>query len=348
MKKMHSLVKASQLKKDGRYIMTGIEEIDKLVGRLEGGNTYLFYGDEEFIDELVHRLMVRAAGEGKVAYMNNTDYHTAKTLLDLDRIAFYAKREGVEPSHVMKKVFFGAAYNELRQPLVAEALAERIDKDCIMLIMHNTTRFLADSKDKRSTLEAMDISVSKLWHKAMQNGLIVVITCDTAMMQNENARLPVPAGSSLLRQIARVSVFFRRVQDGLYAATLVKHPEKKIPESAAISYAEGDAIMGRMTPSFRQVYQSLLERLRNNYLPLLRNEKERRAFERLVSDAWDKEHAAMANSQLPLVLDAMNLTANVHNSAEIEKLAEEVRELKAAVEELKSLVQKQKDNPDKG
>jgi len=36
--------------------------------------------------------MVIGAKQGKVAYMNNTDYHTAKTLLDFDRIAYYAKR----------------------------------------------------------------------------------------------------------------------------------------------------------------------------------------------------------------------------------------------------------------
>jgi hypothetical protein len=86
------------------------------------------------------------------------------------------------------------------------------------------------------------------------------------------------------------------------------------------------------------VYQSVLERLRKNYLPLLRNENKREAFEKLVRDAWDKEHAAMANSQLPLVLDAMNLTANLQNSAEIKQLAEEVKMLRNEVEELKKRI----------
>src|SRR5579875_2628453 len=250
------MIRASQIKQNTKQLRIGIEEIDRLIGGFESGNTYLFYGDEEFIDELVHRLMVIGAKQGKVAYMNNTDYHTAKTLLDFDRIAYYAKREGVEPMQVMHRVIFAAAYNELRQPIVAEVLEKRIDNDFVMLIVHNITRFLADSKDRRSATESIDISLSKLWHIAMQKMLIMIITCDALEAQHGN-------------------------------------------------------------------------------LPLLRNANKREAFERLVRDAWDKEHAAMANSQLPLVLDAMNLTANLHNSAEINQLAEEVKMLRNEVEELK-------------
>ena len=327
-------IRASQIKQNTKQLKIGIEQMDRLIGALESGNTYLFYGDEEFIDELVHRLMVIGAKQGKVAYMNNTDYHTAKTLLDFDRIAYYAKREGVEPMQVMHRVIFAAAYNELRQPIVAEALEKRIDDDFVMLIVHNITRFLADSKDRRSAIEAIDISLSKLWHIAMQKMLIMIITCDA--LEARHGKLPLPSGSSLMRQIARVSVFFRRIQKGGYAAALVKHYEKRVPEFVAL--AGGESMMGRMTPSFRQVYQSVLERLRKNYLPLLRNENKREAFEKLVRDAWDKEHAAMANSQLPLVLDAMNLTANLQNSAEIKQLAEEVKMLRNEVEELKKRI----------
>lgn len=78
--------------------------------------------------------------------------------------------------------------------------------------------------------------------------------------------------------------------------------------------------MGRVTPPFRQLYQELLERLRRNYVPLLRDPGHRRGFEALLSEAWDREHAAMGNSETPLVLDALNLTANIHNSGAIAEL----------------------------
>lgn len=99
--------------------------------------------------------------------------------------------------------------------------------------------------------------------------------------------------------------------------------------------------MGRVTPPFRQLYQELLERLRRNYLPLLRDPVHRRGFEALLSGAWDREHAAMGNSEAPLVLDALNLTANVHNSGAIEELREAVlegaRRMEALEERLRRL-----------
>lgn len=331
--KMQQIVKASQLKKDQRRLAIGIEELDNLIGGLEEGYSYLFYGDQEFIDQLVHWLMVKGTTAGKVAYMNNTDYHTAKTLLDIDRVASYAKVEGVEPIYAMQSIFFAAAYNEFRQPVAAEALAERIKDDFAMLIIHNIDRFLADAKDRRNAFEAMDISISKLWHKAMQNSVIMIITCGA---REGKGKLASPSCSSLVKQIARVAVFFRKIQDGAYAASLVKHYEKRVPESVIL----GDRALGRITPSFRQVYQATLARLRKNYLPLLRSEKEKEAFEMLVREVWDREHAAMANSQLPVVLDAMNLTANLYNSVMISQLFEELRELKMMVEEMKGSTKK--------
>jgi len=71
--------------------------------------------------------------------------------------------------------------------------------------------------------------------------------------------------------------------------------------------------MGRITPPFRQSCIDLLERLRKNYAGMLRDAQNREAFELLLREAWDREHAAMANAEAPLVIDALNLTANVSN-----------------------------------
>ena len=84
--------------------------------------------------------------------------------------------------------------------------------------------------------------------------------------------------------------------------------------------------MGRITPPFRQLYQETLEQLGGNYVALLRDPENRKGFELLLKEAWDREHAAMGNSGLPLVLDALNLTANVHNSGAIAELREAMAE----------------------
>ena len=110
--------------------------------------------------------------------------------------------------------------------------------------------------------------------------------------------------------------------------------------------------MGRMTPSFRQMYQELLDKLNKNYVRLLRDFAHKDAFQSLLKDAWDREHAAMSNSELPLVLDAMNLTANVHNKSCIGELERKIEESKAKLsalevrlEKLENLARTNSDDP---
>lgn len=87
--------------------------------------------------------------------------------------------------------------------------------------------------------------------------------------------------------------------------------------------------MGRMTPSFRQLYEELLKKLRadDGYLSALMEEEHREAFRLLLEGAWEREYAAMANSGLPTLLDALNLTANLHNRALLLALERRLRAL---------------------
>jgi hypothetical protein len=340
------MVKASEIHDETDVVIgTGIEELDRVMGELKGGQNYLLYGDEAFLNDLVHRLLVKGASRGIVAYMNNTDYHTAKTLLDLNSLAGYAKMEGVEPMLVMKNVYFTAAYNEFRQPKAADALIEKMINDGhredgeeflfkpVLLVAHNITRFLDDAKNIHSTFQSLDATISKLCRYTSSRSIINVITGEAATAPR--GRVPAPRGSSLLKQLANVCVFFRRVERDVVQATLVKHPERKTPVSIIISKG-GNPLMGRMTPSFRQVYLEVLQKLKTHYQPLLRDKRFRDAFEALVREAWDVEHAAMANSQLPLVMDAMNLTANVRNAAEMAMLRQQLEELKKELERVRS------------
>jgi len=95
-----------------------------------------------------------------------------------------------------------------------------------------------------------------------------------------------------------------------------------------------DDRMGRITPAFREEYKDVLNRLRRGYLQLLRNSRYRRAFEELVVEAWDPEHAAMANSEMMAIADSLNLTANVHNRAEIDDLRRQLLELQQRLQAL--------------
>ncbi|MDG6928742.1 MAG: hypothetical protein JRN39_05000 [Nitrososphaerota archaeon] len=309
-----SLVQASEMVDCGAAVDTGFDGLDALTGGIRG--LCLFYGRSGMLDELVHRVIVRGCRAGSVAYMNNTNYHTAKTLLHTNRIAGCAKEEGMDPMVVFERVYFAAAYNQYRQPKAAEELALCIEgrDDTRLIVVHGATRFVQDAGDRRAAMKAVEMTVSRLWRTAAERSIAMLVTAET------------PRGMDAL---ANTAVFFRDVQPGAVQAVLVKHPEKATPLYATVS-AAGDPLMGRITPSFRQVYQAVLEGLRKNYLPLLRGRERRDAFETLVRKVWDEEHAAMANSQLPVALDAMNLTANVENRLEIERLKERVEKLERA------------------
>ncbi len=88
-----------------------------------------------------------------------------------------------------------------------------------------------------------------------------------------------------------------------------------------------------------------MQKLKVNYVGFLRDAEGREAFRLLERDAWDRDHAAMVNSDIPLVLDVLNLTANVHNKGEIivlwKMLAERDRKIGELEERLKMLEGKQ-------
>jgi len=97
--------------------------------------------------------------------------------------------------------------------------------------------------------------------------------------------------------------------------------------------------MGRMTPSFRQIYDELISNLKTNFQNSLIDLGRREAFDLLLKEAWGAEQAAMSQSNPPTVLDALNITANVHNRKLIETLAKKLEERDQAVERLRSEVE---------
>jgi hypothetical protein len=79
-------------------------------------------------------------------------------------------------------------------------------------------------------------------------------------------------------------------------------------------------------PSFRRLLIAEIERLYKRYRPSLRDPELQEAFDSLIRE-WSREGPAMIQSDLPYPLDAMNLLANVHVKAEIERLESEFQKL---------------------
>jgi hypothetical protein len=95
--------------------------------------------------------------------------------------------------------------------------------------------------------------------------------------------------------------------------------------------------MGRITPSFRQLYEETIAELRSELQSAMVDLGHKSAFDLILKDAWNREQAAMGNSTLPTVCDKLNLVASIHNR----KLTATIsRELKGKDVQIKQLSDK--------
>jgi hypothetical protein len=112
--------------------------------------------------------------------------------------------------------------------------------------------------------------------------------------------------------------------------------------------------MGRITPTFRQIYEETISGLKTELQAALVDLGHKSAFDLLLKEAWNPEQAAMGNSSLPTVCDKLNIMASIHNRKLIAALVRELREkdeiiqvfeekmivMENELREIKSLIQK--------
>ena len=96
--------------------------------------------------------------------------------------------------------------------------------------------------------------------------------------------------------------------------------------------------MGRITPSFRQLYEETVSELRTELQAALVDLSHKNAFDLLLKEAWNPEQAAMGNSTLPTVTDKLNMMASIHNRKLIAVLSKRLKEKDREIEELKQRV----------
>jgi hypothetical protein len=71
--------------------------------------------------------------------------------------------------------------------------------------------------------------------------------------------------------------------------------------------------MGRISPSFRQLYEETISELKIELQAALVDLGNKSAFDLLLKEAWNPEQAAMGNSTLSTVCDKLNIMASIHN-----------------------------------
>jgi hypothetical protein len=92
--------------------------------------------------------------------------------------------------------------------------------------------------------------------------------------------------------------------------------------------------MGRLSPSFRQLYEETISELKMELQAALVDLGHKSAFDLLLKEAWNPEQAAMGNSTLPTVCDKLNVMASIHNRKLIAALAREINEKDLVIKKL--------------
>lgn len=93
--------------------------------------------------------------------------------------------------------------------------------------------------------------------------------------------------------------------------------------------------MGRITPSFRQLYEEIISELRTELQAAFVDLGHKSAFDLLLKEAWNPEQAAMGNSTLPTVSDKLNFMASIHNRKLIAALSRGLKEKDLEIQELR-------------
>ena len=96
--------------------------------------------------------------------------------------------------------------------------------------------------------------------------------------------------------------------------------------------------MGRITPSFRQLYEETISELKTELQAALVDLGHKNAFDLLLKEAWNSEQAAMGNSTLPTVCDKLNIMASIHNRKLIAGLMRELNERDSIFEKFEARI----------
>ena len=96
--------------------------------------------------------------------------------------------------------------------------------------------------------------------------------------------------------------------------------------------------MGRITPSFRQLYEETISELKMELQAALVDLGHKNAFDLLLKEAWNSEQAAMGNSTLPTVCDKLNIMASIHNRKLIASLVRALNERDSIIEKFEGRI----------
>jgi RecA/RadA recombinase len=228
---------------------TGSANLDSLIGSIQEGQFYLFYGSNKtFLDGLVHGLLVNCilpvrekhGFESMAMYINNVNYYQPdkSKVLSPEKIAIAAKCAGIEPKIVFKNLFTQIAYNQLHQLTVARQVSgflESRNQDIRLLVVNNITKYFREAKHKNYAAGILKETLGILCKVCAKNRIALICTGDANV--TSKGIIPRPIAGTYLKHSVNVIVHLEESVSypQAFKATLIKHQYSKTPKSVIVT-----------------------------------------------------------------------------------------------------------------
>jgi hypothetical protein len=322
-------------------LSTGSPELDNLVGGLQKGLFYFFYGEKQLMETLFQHMTVKALasnekGKPIVVYMLLGNYRKERTNLGLEELAELIEDSGFHMWEALKRVQIFTASSADQQALLVEGLIRLLmeENNVSLVIVRGIYKLAKDDpriRNRHVVYEEVQQSINSLRNICAEKRIPIVASGRTS--DEKAKRKPMPESSLFLRHCANVIIYLRGRKKGARynRAFLVDHPFK--PLGSVEYHYVVDFKMGRETKPFRMSYQELVDKLRKEFQDPLRSEKRRTAFDLLVQ-AWSDELGAMSYAESFKMLDLMLLVSTLENRSMLMKMSDELERLGSRISRL--------------
>jgi len=322
-------------------LSTGSPELDELIGGVQRGLFYLFYGKKSLIEPLFQHMTVQGLadnerGKPTVVYMLLGNYRKERTNLGLEELAELIEDSGFHMWEALKRVQVFTASSADQQVLLVEGLIRllMVDNNVSLVIVRGIYKLAKDDPRQRNrhvVYEEVQSSINHLRRICAERGIPIVASGRDSNIKN--TMKPLPESSLFLRHCANIIVYLRgREKSSKYnRAFLIDHPFK--PLGSVEYHYVVDYKMGRETKPFRMSYQEMIDRLRKEFKEPLRSENRRTAFEMLIQ-AWSDELGAMSYAESFKILDLMLMTSTLENRSILENIRKQLEEIVTRINHL--------------
>jgi hypothetical protein len=207
---------------------TGSPELDGLIGGLEPGLFYLFYGSEAggLPDRLLLRLLVEAVGRGRAIYLVCGNYRRSRTVLDSERLLSLVDGAGLDPDDALSRVHVVCAFSErhlIRAPGLVEDILGSVDDVVLVAVQQLAKLFHGKLALRHEDPSEFTGVISRLRELSCERGFALAASCRSS---GRGRPAPMPEGGSFLRHAANAIVYLRASRRrGTVSAHLMKHPD---------------------------------------------------------------------------------------------------------------------------